>query len=87
MLAQDLQPSRFNRPPSRGGPRPGRFKPFRITPQGAMQKDYKEYVEWCDDAAKNPKFEIKTATPTKEKLIQYPEEGEIDVGFSKIVME
>jgi hypothetical protein len=41
----------------------------KITAQGeAESKAYKEYVEWCDDAAANVKFEIKTATSKKEEL-------------------
>jgi hypothetical protein len=34
----------------------------------AEQKAYKEFFEWCDDAAKNKQFEVKTATAKKEKL-------------------
>merc|ERR1719424_2116284 len=34
----------------------------------AEDKAYKEFFEWCDDAAKNKQFEVKTATSTKEKL-------------------
>jgi hypothetical protein len=34
----------------------------------AEEKAYKEFFEWCDDAAANKKFEIKTATAKKEKL-------------------
>eukprot|EP00746_Dinoflagellata_sp_MGD_P072334 gnl/MRDRNA2_/MRDRNA2_29365_c0_seq2.p1 gnl/MRDRNA2_/MRDRNA2_29365_c0~~gnl/MRDRNA2_/MRDRNA2_29365_c0_seq2.p1 ORF type:complete len:705 (-),score=241.84 gnl/MRDRNA2_/MRDRNA2_29365_c0_seq2:88-2202(-) len=34
----------------------------------AEEKAYKEFFEWCDDAAANKKFEIKTATAAKEKL-------------------
>jgi len=41
----------------------------KVTKEGeAEEKAYKEYVEWCDDAATNTKFEIKTATSSKEKL-------------------
>jgi septation ring formation regulator EzrA len=41
----------------------------KITKEGEVEeKAYKEYVEWCDDAATNTKFEIKTATSSKEKL-------------------
>merc|ERR1719498_1998861 len=32
------------------------------------QKAYEEFFEWCDDAAKNKQFEVKTATAAKEKL-------------------
>merc|ERR1719160_1853985 len=34
----------------------------------AEEKAYKEFFEWCDDAAKNKQFEVKTATVQKEKL-------------------
>jgi len=41
----------------------------KITAEGeAEAKAYKEYVEWCDDAASNVKNEIKTATSKKETL-------------------
>merc|ERR1719181_1409350 len=34
----------------------------------AEEKAYKEYVEWCDTAAADVKYEIKTATSKKEQL-------------------
>merc|ERR1719197_412953 len=34
----------------------------------AADKAYKEFFEWCDDAAKEKAFEVKTATSEKEKL-------------------
>lgn len=34
----------------------------------AEEKAFKEFFEWCDDAAKNKQFEVKTATAKKEKL-------------------
>jgi len=34
----------------------------------AEQKAYEEFFEWCDDAAKNKQFELKTATSAKNKL-------------------
>merc|ERR1719359_164123 len=41
----------------------------KITAEGeAEAKAYKEYVEWCDDAAANVKYEIKTAAAKKEQL-------------------
>merc|ERR1719281_815369 len=41
----------------------------KITAEGeAEAKAYKEYVEWCDNAASNVKFEIKSATSKKEQL-------------------
>jgi len=41
----------------------------KITAEGeAEAKAYKEYVEWCDDAAANVKNDIKTASSKKESL-------------------
>merc|ERR1719326_1165176 len=41
----------------------------KITAEGeAEAKAYKEYVEWCDNAAANVNFEIKSATSKKEQL-------------------
>merc|ERR1719486_1686303 len=41
----------------------------KITAEGEKEaKAYKEYVEWCDDAAANVKYEIKTASSKKEQL-------------------
>merc|ERR550514_225161 len=41
----------------------------KITAEGeAEAKAYKEYVEWCDNAAANVKFEIKSGTSKKEQL-------------------
>jgi hypothetical protein len=41
----------------------------KITAEGEHEaKAYKEYVEWCDDAASNVKLEIKSATSKKEEL-------------------
>merc|ERR1740130_2211398 len=41
----------------------------KVTAEGeAEAKAYKEYVEWCDNAAANVKNEIKTATSKKEQL-------------------
>merc|ERR1719265_1258845 len=34
----------------------------------AEEKAYKEFFAWCDDAAKNKAFEVKTAAAQKEKL-------------------
>jgi len=34
----------------------------------AEEKAYKEFFAWCDDAAKNKGFDVKTATAQKEKL-------------------
>merc|ERR1719486_107706 len=41
----------------------------KITAEGEKEaKAYKEYVEWCDDAAANVKYEIKTASSKKQQL-------------------
>merc|ERR1719428_1840197 len=41
----------------------------KITAEGEKEaKAYKEYVEWCDNAAANVKYEIKTAKSKKEEL-------------------
>jgi chromosome segregation ATPase len=52
----------------------------------AAEKAFKEYYEWCDDAAKNSGFAIKTAKAKKEKLEASIEKGasEIEVSTSKI---
>merc|ERR1719265_2650183 len=34
----------------------------------AEEKAYKEFFAWCDDAAANSKFDVKTATSAKERL-------------------
>jgi len=41
----------------------------KITSEGeGEEKAYKEFFDWCDDAAKNKQNEVKTATSSKEKL-------------------
>merc|ERR1719327_2136628 len=41
----------------------------KIMKEGEMEeKAYKEFFEWCDDAARNSRFGIATATKQKEKL-------------------
>jgi chromosome segregation ATPase len=41
----------------------------KVTAEGvAEEKAFKEFMEWCDDAAANKKFELKTANTQKEKL-------------------
>merc|ERR1719267_67280 len=41
----------------------------KITAEGeAEAKAFKEYFEWCDDAAANKHYEIKTGTKKKEDL-------------------
>jgi chromosome segregation ATPase len=52
----------------------------------AAEKAFKEYYEWCDDAAKNAGFAIKTAKAKKEKLEASIEKGasEIEVSTSKV---
>merc|ERR1719352_1722758 len=42
----------------------------------AEEKAYKDFFEWCDDAAANKKFEIKTATAQKAKLEATIQEAE-----------
>jgi chromosome segregation ATPase len=59
----------------------------KITAEGvAEEKAYKEYTAWCDDAATNKGFEIKTLTSSKAKLEATigKETGEIDTSVSKI---
>jgi chromosome segregation ATPase len=52
----------------------------------AEAKAYKEYFEWCDDAAKNSNFQIKTLKDDKEKLTASVAKltSDIEVGTSKI---
>jgi len=41
----------------------------KVTAEGEEEaKAYKEYVEWCDDAATNTKFDIKSGKSKKEEL-------------------
>merc|ERR1719313_787906 len=41
----------------------------KIKAEGESEaKAYKEYVEWCDDASANLKYEIKTGEAKKEEL-------------------
>merc|ERR1719453_2665360 len=49
-------------------------------------KAYKEFFEWCDDAARNLKQEIQTATTRKEKLEAAisKHSGDIDASTAKI---
>jgi len=52
----------------------------------AEAKAYAEYVEWCDDIAKNTQFEIKTAQSSKDKLQAKIGQltSDIEVGTTKI---
>merc|ERR1719324_662928 len=60
----------------------------KITKEGeAEAKAYKEYVEWCDDAAANVKFEIKTATSKKEQLEATIAKATDDAGSSASKIE
>merc|ERR1719359_1855547 len=60
----------------------------KITKEGeAEAKAYKEYVEWCDDAAANVKFEIKTATSKKEQLEATIAKSTDDAGASASKVE
>jgi len=53
----------------------------------AEAKAYKEYFEWCDDAAKNSQFEIKTATAEKEELEAKIAEFTSNIGGSNTKIE
>jgi hypothetical protein len=59
----------------------------KVTAEGeAEAKAYKEFFAWCDDAAANKGFEIKTATSKKEDLTATIEKATSDIseGTSKI---
>jgi len=59
----------------------------KVTAEGeAEAKAYKEFFAWCDDAAANKGFEIKTATAKKEDLEATIEKATSDIaeGTSKI---
>merc|ERR1719169_126200 len=52
----------------------------KITAEGeAEAKAYKEYVEWCDDAASNLKYEIKTGEAKKQELQAAISKGAADI--------
>jgi chromosome segregation ATPase len=53
----------------------------------AEAKAYKEYFEWCDDAAKNSQFEIKTAKSEKEELEAKIGEFTSNIGSSNAKIE
>jgi chromosome segregation ATPase len=53
----------------------------------AEAKAYKEYFEWCDDAAKNSQFEIKTAASEKEELEAKIGEFTSNIGASNAKIE
>jgi predicted nucleic acid-binding Zn-ribbon protein len=53
----------------------------------AEAKAYKEYFEWCDDAAKNSQFEIKTATAEVEELNAKIGEETSNIGASNSKIE
>jgi chromosome segregation ATPase len=53
----------------------------------AEAKAYKEYFEWCDDAAKNSQFEIKTAKSEKEELEAKIGEFTSNIGASNSKIE
>merc|ERR1719261_1262069 len=55
----------------------------KITAEGeAEAKAYKEYVEWCDDASANLKYEIKTGKAKKEELQAAITKAAADTGAS-----
>jgi len=59
----------------------------KVTAEGeAEAKAYKEFFEWCDDAAQNSGFEIKTATAKKDELEATIEKSVSDIaeGTTKI---
>jgi len=59
----------------------------KVTAEGVAEaKAYKEFFAWCDDAAANKGFEIKTATAKKEDLTATIEKATSDIseGGSKI---
>jgi len=59
----------------------------KVTAEGAAEaKAYTEFFAWCDDAAANKGFEIKTATAKKEELTATIEKAVSDIseGTSKI---
>jgi hypothetical protein len=59
----------------------------KITKEGeAEAKAYAEFVEWCDDTAKNTGFEIKTAASKKETLEATiaKASGDIDAAATKV---
>merc|ERR1719217_1689262 len=53
----------------------------------AEEKAFKEFFEWCDDAAKNKQFEIKTATAKKEKLEAAIQEAASNIEAAKETIE
>lgn len=59
----------------------------KITAEGeAEAKAYKEYIEWCNDASSNLKYEIKTGEAKKEELKATISKAaaDIEAGDSKI---
>jgi len=60
----------------------------KIMQEGELEeKAYKDFFEWCDDAAKNKHFEIKTATSKKEKLEAAIQEAESNAEAAKETIE
>jgi len=59
----------------------------KITAEGeAEAKAFAEFMEWCDDAATNKKFELKTANTQKDKLEAKiaKTQGDVEASDSKI---
>merc|ERR1719253_2158187 len=59
----------------------------QVTADGESQeKDYRAYVNWCDNTAKNTQNEVKTASVQKEKLEAKVAEfsSAIEVGTAEI---
>jgi len=60
----------------------------KITAEGeAEAKAFKEYAEWCDDAAANMQYEIKTGTKRKEELTSTIGKAAADIGASTAKIE
>merc|ERR1719450_1276062 len=60
----------------------------KITREGEEEaKAFKEYVEWCDDAAANLANEIKTGTSSKEELEATIGKATADIGASTAKIE
>merc|ERR1719298_212233 len=60
----------------------------KIMQEGELEeKAYKDFSEWCDDAAKNKHFEIKTATSKKEKLEAAIQEAASNIESAKETIE
>merc|ERR1719446_459709 len=60
----------------------------KITAEGEQEaKAFKEYVEWCDDAAANLHYEIKTGTEKQEELEATISKCKADIEASSVKIE